>query len=410
MNQWIKIAFRNIRKNRRRSVVTILAVAVGFAAVGLFKGYTANTYDGLRRSAIRGEGLGHLTIYKSGWLENGENDPERFLLTAKDIKKITAIAKADPAVRLATPQLSVSGLVSNGRTSHIFLAKGVVPADHRTIAGTERRSVTGKYLNEKTPYGVLMAQKLARLLKLKPGSDAVVMATTLDGQMNALDIQVNGTYDTGTEATNDKYMLLPYTYAQKLYDTDRADHIVVLLDDWQQTQAARERLSSNLAAAGLHCEIKTWNELSVFYGKVRAMFDMIFLFIFLIVIVIVVMSTVNTMSMSVVERTREIGTLRVLGVKRRGIGQLFALEGAMLGVFGSLCGAVLNIVVWAVIQIASPTYIPPGLSSPVPLVVSLLPGAMVRLTFFLTLLSMIAAVLPARRAARMEIADALGHV
>ena len=60
MNQWIKIAFRNIGKNRRRSVVTILAVAVGFAAVGLFRGYTANTYDGLRRSAIRGEGLGHL--------------------------------------------------------------------------------------------------------------------------------------------------------------------------------------------------------------------------------------------------------------------------------------------------------------------------------------------------------------
>ena len=76
MNQWIKIAFRNIRKNRRRSVVTILAVAVGFAAVGLFRGYTANTYDGLRQSAIRGEGLGHLTIYKAGWLENGQNEPD----------------------------------------------------------------------------------------------------------------------------------------------------------------------------------------------------------------------------------------------------------------------------------------------------------------------------------------------
>jgi putative ABC transport system permease protein len=273
-----------------------------------------------------------------------------------------------------------------------------------------RRPVTGKPLDGGTPYGVLMAHKLARLLKLKPGSDAVVMATTLDGQMNALDIRVNGTYDTGTEATDDKYMLLPYAYAQKLYDTDRADRIVVLLDDWRHTEAARTRLARNLAAAGLSCEMRAWNELSVFYGKVRAMFDMIFLFIFVIVLVIVVMSTVNTMSMSVVERTREIGTLRVLGVKRRGIGQLFALEGAMLGVFGSLCGAVLNIVVWAVIRTAAPSYIPPGLSSPVPLVVSLLPGAMLRLTLFLTVLSMAAAVLPARRAARMEIADALGHV
>jgi putative ABC transport system permease protein len=412
MNQWIKIAFRNICKNRRRSVVTIVAVAVGFAAVALFRGYTANTYDGIRQSAIRGEGLGHLTIYKAGWLENGQNDPEHTLLTAGEIAQIIAIAKADPDVRLATPQLSVSGLVSNGQTSHIFLAKGVVPADYQTIAGpmSERRPVTGKPLESGTPYGVLMAHKLARLLNLKPGSDAVVMATTLEGQMNALDIQVNGTYDTGAEATDDKYMLLPYDYARKLYDTDRADRIVVLLDSWPHTQAARDRLSRNLAAAGLHCEIKSWNELSVFYGKVRAMFDMIFLFIFLIVLVIVVMSTVNTMGMSVVERTREIGTLRVLGVKRRGIGQLFALEGAMLGVLGSLCGAALNIAVWAVIRAAGPSYIPPGVSTPVPLVVSLLPGAMLRLTLFLTVLSMAAAVLPARRAARMEIADALGHV
>ncbi|MGD9368593.1 MAG: FtsX-like permease family protein [Desulfobacteraceae bacterium] len=412
MNQWIKIAFRNIRKNRRRSVVTILAVAVGFAAVGLFRGYTANTYDGLRQSAIRGEGLGHLTIYKTGWLENGQNDPEHTLLTAEEIRKIIAVAKTDPDVRLATPQLSISGLVSNGRTSHIFLAMGVVPVDYRTIAGpmAARRPVTGKPLDGGIPYGILMADKLARLLQLKPDSDAVLMANTLDGQMNALDIRVNGTYDTGTEATSDKYLLLPYAYAQKLYDTDRADRIVVLLDDWQHTRAARARISRNLAAAGLHCEIKTWNELSVFYGKVRGMFDMIFLFIFLIVLVIVVMSTVNTMSMSVVERTREIGTLRVLGVKRRGIGQLFAIEGALLGVFGCLCGAALNILVWAVIHAAGPSYVPPGLSTPVPLIVSLLPGAMVRLTLFLTILSVAAAVLPARRAARMEIAEALGHV
>ncbi len=412
MNQWIKIAFRNICKNRRRSAVTILAVAVGFAAVGLFRGYTANTYDGLRESAIRGEGLGHLTVYKAGWLENGQNDPEHTLLTAGEIDRIITIARADPDVRLATPQLSVSGLVSNGKTSHIFLAKGVVPADYRTISGpmAERRPVAGKPLDSRTPYGVLMAGKLARLLQLKPGSDAVVMGTTLNGQMNALDLQVNGTYDTGAEATNDKYMLFPYAYAQKLYDTDRADCIVVLLDSWQHTQAARQHLSRALASAGLHCEIKTWNELSVFYGKVRTMFDMIFLFIFLIVLVIVIMSTVNTMSMSVVERTREIGTLRVLGVKRRGIGLLFALEGAMLGVFGSLCGAALNITVWAVIHAAGPSYIPPGLSTPVPLVVSLLPAAMLRLTLSLTVLSVAAAVLPARRAARMEIADALGHV
>jgi putative ABC transport system permease protein len=412
VKQFITIAFRNILKNRRRSLVTILAVAVGFAAVGLFRGYTANTYNGLRMSAIRGEGLGHLTIYKAGWRDHAGNDPQRYMLDPAEILTITELAKADPQVELATPQILVAGLVSNGRSSRIFLAQGVVPDDHRTIAGpmADFRPVNGRPLDAAEPYSVLMAQDLARQLDLAPQSDAVVLATTLEGQMNALDIQINGTYDTGTDATNDKYLLLPFDYAQALYDTDCADRVVVLLDDWQHTEAARRRFSETLSAAGLATEIRTWDELSVFYGKVKDMFDMIFMFIFQIVLIIVVMSTVNTMSMSVVERTREIGTLRVLGVKRRGINWLFAIEGAILGLLGSAGGMLINTAVWAAIRLAAPTYTPPGVSTPVPLVVDLLPQAMLGLTLFLTLLSMAAAIWPARRAARMQIVDALGHV
>ena len=124
-------------------------------------------------------------------------------------------------------------------------------------------------------------------------------------------------------------------------------------------QARRTRASTR--------EIKTWNELSLFYSKVKGMFDMMFLFIFCIVLVIVVMSTVNTMGMAVLERTREIGTLRALGLKRRGVSMLFALEGGLLGLLGSLLGVVLHVVVWAVIRASRPTYTPPGISTPVPL-------------------------------------------
>jgi len=410
--QWIKIGFRNLVKNRRRSLATLIAIAIGFCAVGLFRGYTAATFDGLRRSAIRGEGLGHLTIYRQGWLENGRSDTKKFLLSPSEIEKILKIAKSDPHVQLATPQLHVAGLVSNGRTSHIFLAKGVVPADFRTITGglSARRGLKGTDLSSNTPYGVLLARDLAGQLNLPPKSDGVIMATTLDGQMNALDIQVRGTYDTGTAATNDKYILLPYRFAQMLYDTKRADCIVLLLDDWQATTAIRHLLAGQLAAAGLHCEIRSWDQLSVFYQKVKNMFDMIFLFIFLIVLVIVVMSTINTMGMSVMERTREIGTLRALGLKRRGVCLLFAIEGAILGLLGCLGGVILNGAFWAAIKIAAPSYIPPGVSTPVPLTVELLPRHMLTLALFLTLFSMAAAIWPARRAARLSMVEALGHV
>ncbi len=413
MIKWIKIALRNIIKNRRRSFVTLLAIAMGFAAISLFRGYTHNTYEGLRRSAIRGEGIGHLTIYKEGWLEKGKMEPEKYMFSQLEIQKVLDLVKKDKNSVLATPQMHISGLVSNGRTSTIFLAKGVIPADAKTIKGewiSAFRPVEGEELNDKKDYGVEMAQDLASHLSLRPGSDGVVMATTLDGQMNALDIQVAGVYDTGSDATNDKYLRVPFTFAQSLYDTKKADRIVVLLDSWKNTEKTRARLLNTLTGAGISCEIKSWNELSLFYSKVKGMFDMIFMFIFSIVLIIVIMSVVNTMGMAVLERTREIGTLRALGLKRRGVSFLFAVEGAMLGLLGTVLGIIMNVAVWAVIRAIGPSYTPPGISTPVPLIVNLVPQSMFTLMIFLMMLSLMAAILPAKRAANQNVVDALGHV
>jgi putative ABC transport system permease protein len=255
-----------------------------------------------------------------------------------------------------------------------------------------------------------MAQDLAKFLNLAAGKDGVVMATTLGGQMNAMDIQVNGVYDSGSDATNDKFMRFTYDFARSLVDTQSAERVVVLLTDWKLTETMRSNLMIKLKRAGLICEIKTWNELSLFYSKVRVMFDVIFMFIFSIVLVIVVMSTVNTMGMAVLERTREIGTLRALGLKRRGVSLLFALEGGVLGLFGSLIGVLLHIVGWAIIRAYPPTYTPPGISTPVPLIVDLVPGLLLVLMLCLILLSLFAAIIPARRAAGQNVVEALGHV
>ena len=412
MNKWIKMALRNILKNKRRSIMTLLAISVGFTAMSLFNGYIDNTYYGLRQSAIRGEGLGHLTIYKKGWLEKGKVSPNKYMFDKNEIKEIITTLDKNKDVVLATPQLQISGLVSNGRTSTIFLANGVIPGDEKTIKGSwaEFRPVQGQALSDDKSYGVEMSKGLAGLLDLKPGSDAVVMAPTLDGQMNALDIEVAGVYDTGTEATNDKYIRLSFTFAQSLYDTDKADRIVVLLKDWKITAKMRDTILAELDKAGVYTEIKTWNELSNFYSNVKNMFDMIFLFLFIIVLTIVVMSVINTMGMAVVERTREIGTLRALGLKRRSVGLLFAIEGGLIGVIGSVMGIGLNIIVWFVIGYIKPSYVPPGISSPVPLVVNLVPQAMFVFALTLVILSPLAAILPARRAARQNVVDALGHI
>jgi putative ABC transport system permease protein len=126
--------------------------------------------------------------------------------------------------------------------------------------------------------------------------------------------------------------------------------------------------------------------------------------------VIVVMSVVNTMSMSVMERTREIGTLRALGFKQYGVKFLFSTEGMLLGLLGSLLGAMIFFGVYFVIEATNPTYMPPSSSNAIPLRVDLVWPSLTRNMLFMLVLSTLAALVPARRSARMTIVDALGHI
>lgn len=412
MMKWMKLAFRNILRNKRRSLVTILAIGIGFAAISLYYGYIHNVYRGLEIMAIRGEGLGNLRINRAGWQEKGKLEPEKYMFSREETQKIIKLVLEEKGVTLATPQIQVTGIVTNGIISTVFIAQGVVPRDDEIIKGrwAEFLPISGETLSEEKIYGVEIAKDLSRYLDLTSGKDGVVMAPTLSGQMNALDIQISGVYDSGNDFSNDKFMRFNYYYAQSLLDTQSAERIVVLLEDWKETEMMRWLLLKKLKAAGIDCEIRTWEELSMSFAKQKAFLDTMFLFLFSIVLVIVVMTTVNTMGMAILERTREIGTLRALGLKRKGVSVLFALEGAFLGFLGSIVGIILHTCVWKIIRIYPLKYTPPGISMSVSLFVDMVPLMLIILMLSLMLLSMFSAIIPARRAGRKNIVDALGHV
>jgi putative ABC transport system permease protein len=404
-------------KNWRRSGITCLAIGLGFAAVNLFGGFTEYMYRGNREVAIYANAQGHLTIFKKGFLEEGTLDPARYLLTPDEMKMIKEICQKNPLITLITPQLQITGLVTNGEVSTIFVAQGIVPSASAVFARSStflkdemKRSFEGRNLEDNTVYGVGMARGLARLLDLKIGSNAVAFSNTVNGQMNALDLEVFQLFDTPSDVMNDKFMRVPFSFAQALYDTDRADRIAILLNQTKYAESIRKQLQSAFKKKGMEVEIKTWNELSDWYRKVKDMFDVIFLFLFAIVFIIVVMSVVNTMSMAVLERTREIGTLRALGLKCRGVVKLFAIESGLLGVLGSIGGLLLTFLGWAVVDICKPTWVPPGITRRVPIIIEFVPEFMLDSFFFLLVLCLISSLVPARRAAQQNVVEALGHV
>jgi len=416
----LALALRGLLRNRRRAGVTLAAIAFGFAAIALFAGYTHNIYRGLSLQAIHGELLGHLTLSKQGMSREGKLDPERYLLSADEVSRINALVAANAHVKLVTPRLALSGIVSNGRASTIFVAEGLEPEAARSLqdglrAGMEMDAAAAdagvRALDAAKPDHVTLAAGLAGLLHLKQGDSAAVLTNTLGGQANALDIQIAGLFDTGNAATNDLYAFMPLQLVRSLYDADgRADRLTILLDDAAATESVRTELLTKLAAAGFDLEIRTWNEQSAFYTQVHGMFDMIFGFIFSIVITVVVMSVANSMGMAVVERTREIGTLRAIGLRRRGVIALFVGEAAVLVLLGCIAGLLLTLMVRYGINLADISYVPPNQTSPVPLLVDLDTARIAFTGLMLAVVGALAAWMPARRAANQPIIDALGHV
>jgi len=416
MQTLIKIAFRNLWKNSRRSFFTIAAIGLGYAAVNVFGGFTAYIFTSLKDAYVYAQGNGHLTIFKKGFLANDTQDPFNYLLEEEDILIVKQVVKDIPDVVLVSGQLNISGLLSNGRMSTVFVAAGRVPSAIRSIRSRAPGMIgkiklfEGKQLEDDIAHGIGLGRGLANKLDLTFDSDAIAMAPTVQGQINALDAQVFQIFNAPNEAIENQLMIVPLKFAQTLYDTGGVDRLTVLLDDTEKTEEVRVSLVQKLTKRGMKVEVKTWREIATFYDKTKGMFDMIFLFIFIIVFVIVVMSVINTISMAVMERTREIGTFRALGIKRRSIVMLFAIESAMLGLLGSALGVCLTMLSWVAFRIIEPTWIPPQMAREVPLEVHLVPDYVAITMLFLVILSVLAAIMPARKAARMNIVDALGHV
>jgi putative ABC transport system permease protein len=427
MNNIFKLALRGLTRNRRRSLVTLLAIAFGFSAIALFAGYTHNVYDGLARQSIHGEMLGHLTLSKRGMRGHGKLDPERYLLTAQEVETIAKLLKDEPHVEMVAPRLALSGLISNGRASTIFIAEGIAPAamermqenlqSEQENLQSEQEKNSGLYGNSKKqldpahPEVVELSEGLVEMLHLSAGAQAAMLVNTLTGQANALDITVGHVFNTGNAGSNDKFAFVSLALARTLLDAEgRADRLTVLLDDVSQTEAVRDRLLPKLHSAGFDVEIQTWQDLSDFYNQVHGMFDMIFGFIFSIVLTVVVMSVANSMGMTVVERTREIGTLRAIGLKQGGVVRLFATESMLLSLIGCIVGLLITLGVRWGINVANISYVPPNSAGAVPLLVDMDIGRVAFTFVLMGVVGTLAAYLPARRAARKDIIDALGHV
>jgi putative ABC transport system permease protein len=397
----IKLALRNIFRNRRRSAITLAVIVFGAVGLILFGGYKAVTFRSLRESTIRGR-LGHLQLFGAGH-EKGSQKPLEHAL--EDVAAIRARIEQDPRVESTAAQITLMGLISNGDKSETFVATAVEPAKDRVMRGQEL--VEGTQLPDDEPDAVVLGKGLARSMNVKSGDYVTLMTPTVTGSLNAVDVRVAGIFQTGVKELDERAVKLPLAGAQQLLQTRKVEKLLVFLRDTETTDAVR----ADIERMKLPIDIKSWSELASFYHQVVLLYNGIFGFLGLIVFAIVVFSVANTIVMSIFERTREIGTLMAIGVTRGRVWRMFFLEGLLTGVLGGVLGVAAGMLIAALINsgdIMLPP--PPGYTVGYKLRMLLQPPVLMTAFLISMVTSTLSSILPALKASRLKVVDALGHI
>jgi putative ABC transport system permease protein len=416
MSLLARLAWRNVRRNRRRTGLTLLVIIAGTMALCLSGGFMAQTFQGLADAAIRG-GLGHVQLMHPKALEGDEGQSLEFALA--DGEALAARLRQDPAVLEVLPRIQVMGLLSNGPKSVAFLGTAVDPereAKHMAVLEQVRDGAKGKggdgsrWLSaDPAAREVLLGAGLARSLGVAAGQSITLMSTTKDGALNAVDVEVAGLQDFGFKELNDRFLTLSLATAEVLVDAGGArSRLSVMLKQPARAEVEAPRLA---ALAGGGAAASPWQALASFYQQVKLLYLAIFGFMGLVLFLVVLLATANTLLMSVMERLREFGTLRAVGLQP---GQLLALlqwEGAILGALGSFLGILLTLLLRAAVNalhLQLPP--PPGTSHGYELNIHFVPGVYLAVFVGLQLTLQLSALFPGLKAAKLRIVEALRHV
>ena len=460
----VSLALRNVLRNRRRSLTTLIAMVLGVITVLLFGGYTRNITYSLQTGYVQRSG--HLQIQRKDYFLYGTGNPAAYGI--QGYENVMDVIRRDPVLApmivVLTPTLAFGGIAGNfsAGVSRTVLGTGLVVEDQNRLRQWNEYGLPFAKppiaLTGTAPDAVVLGTGVARVLQLcvelqvkdcpqqakavqKEGPDAPadimalsraerrddtpaseetrieLLAANVHGVPNVASLRVAKAENQGFKEFDDVYVALHLREAQRLVyggDEPQVTAIVLQLQHTGQMAAARSRLLEVLSGElkDQPLEVQDFGTLNPFYGQAVGMFAAIFGFIAALIGAIVLFTVSNTMGMAVVERTPEIGTLRAMGVRRSGIRRLFVWEGLMLGLVSAIVGVALSLGLAWLVNHSGLTWLPPGNVTRIPLTVRVLGESTLMLgtAAGLLLVAAVSAWLPARRAARMNIVDALRHV
>jgi putative ABC transport system permease protein len=389
----LRISSRNVLRNRRRSRITFLAVFFSVGVMISIKGFFNGMQASIREATVLGQ-TGSLQIHRKGFLKSA-NALSLSLDVPADEGFLSRI-RAVPGVKAATARIVFSGMANANDISGVALFAAIDPWRELAVCPLRMEMVSaGKSLSESGPTAGILTPELAKSLGLKLGRSAAILTHDPDGVMSALDFEFVGVYgQPGFPLRDKKFGFVPLALAQTLLRMEgRATEIAVAIENLDDAERMRPLLA---AAVGPEYEVARQNFV---LGLISGIF-----------LGIALLGIVNTMLMSVQERTREIGTMMSIGVRRYQILSLFLLEAALLGLAGGILGAAVGSGLVAYVGLKGILLHIPGMLAPLHIYPRVNLGYVLFVLFLSAGGAALAALWPAVRASRLRPVQALSAV
>lgn len=330
---FMRVAFRNIFRNKKRSLSAIFTVSVGATALMIFQGFNYGITNQYRDNTIKSKyGNGQLntigyreTVYERPWDHWIKNPIE----IENQLRKIDS-------VKYVFPRITFYSLLNNGEINIAGVGEGINGIEESKFF-TMLSFVSGDIFSDQQD-AIILGKGLARALKVNVGDRVTVLLNNIYGSLNGGDFIVSGIFNTGIQEFDDRYFRIQLSEAQKLLDTQDVESIAVGLkevSDWDSFAKNANKLFPNLVSTSFEVLDQ------VFYGNAVKFLDAQFGFIRGIILFIVFLGIFNTVSSSVLERAGEIGTLRANGEYGHEVATVIFIEHIFLGVIGVIIGITL---------------------------------------------------------------------
>lgn len=408
----LKMAFRNIWRNRRRSILAFTSVALSIAGVTFFRGFAGGMLQSIVRNSTKNE-TGHIRITTQKFREKRQFYPVTENIAEPE--KIIAAIKADPVISpqlaLMTERINFGVLLANeGNNKYAAALAGDPEVEKDLLLLQNSLQEGGRYLQNERE--TIVGAKIADALNLKVGDVLKVMTPGADYALHLRKFNVVGIFETGLNILDDKFFQIPLDDAKKLLRMGGStQQIIIMLKDYKKSTdvAAKIRalLNNEDLAVLSWTEHGDWSSMVQMAGTIYAYFYFLIAFLGAFIIT-------NILMMVVLERRKEIGIVKSMGISKFEVMSLFLFEGIILGLIGSVVGIGIGMLVNTYFAIFGLDFsaMMGSFNYPIDMTIycEISLGSLVYVLFIGVIVSALVSVLPSWRASRMNAVDAIKSV